>query len=128
MGVSDVDVAPIFGGGAGGTAASSSENCESGFQLSIPSRQPRSVGAKRPVRRPSRTSSSENTPKLVAPRLTWIIAIIRRFSQKRRIGQVKCAFGPELDGRRVTTPIQRLFNEKLLDYSDPSKRTGSEQQ
>src|SRR5437867_13272752 len=74
MGVSDVDVAPIFGGGAGGTAASSSENCESGCQLSIPWRQPRSVGAKRPVRSPSRTSSSENAPKLVAPRLTWIIA------------------------------------------------------
>ena len=74
--VSDVEPAPICAGGAAGATAPNSGNCESGCQVAIPSRHPISVGAKRPVRRPSRTSSSENTPKLVAPRLTWIMAII----------------------------------------------------
>ena len=43
--VSDVDVASasICGGGAVGAAAANSENCESGFQAGIPSRQPRSL-------------------------------------------------------------------------------------
>src|SRR6266516_2796366 len=82
-------VAPVWGGGAGGAVADNSGNCESGCQVAIPSRHPISVAAKRPVRRPSRTSSSENAPKLVAPRLTWIMAMIGRFREMRREAQVK---------------------------------------
>src|SRR5262249_62356336 len=70
-----------------------SANCESGCQFAIPSFQPRSVPTKRPARMPSRTCSSGNAPRLVAPRLTWIIAIIPRFSdqcaQSQRFAQVK---------------------------------------
>src|SRR5207249_9517677 len=88
-GGADVGVAPICGGGGAVTTAPSSGNCESGCQFAIPSRHPMSPAAKRPVRRPSRTSSSENTPKLVAPRLTWIMAMIGRFREMRREAQVK---------------------------------------
>src|SRR5438552_4424603 len=64
------------GGGAAADAAAAamsspnSENWDSGCQLAIPSRQPRSLGRKRPARIPSRTCSSGNAPRLVAPRLT----------------------------------------------------------
>src|SRR5437660_12897366 len=74
-----VDVAPAGGGGAVEAAAANSGNCESDCQLAMPSRQPNSLSAKRQVRNPSVTSSSENAPRLVAPRLTWIIAIILAF-------------------------------------------------
>src|ERR1700726_1970074 len=73
------------GGGGGGAAAAAptfaanSVNCESGCQVAIPSRQPRSLGKNRPLGRPSRTCSSGNAPRPVAPRLTWIIAIAARF-------------------------------------------------
>src|SRR4030095_817376 len=87
--VPDVDVAPICAGGVADAAAASSGNCESGFQPAIPSLQPRSVGRKLPVRNPSRTSSSENTPKLVAPRFTWIMAIMRGFSEVQPCTQGK---------------------------------------
>jgi len=91
-GVSDVDPAgagvivdAAGGGGADGDgaplgiSAANSENCESDSQLAIPSRQPRSVPAKRPERSPARTSSSENVPRLVPPRLTWMVAIMSAF-------------------------------------------------
>ena len=84
-----LEPAPICVGGAAGAAAPNSGNWESGCQVAIPSRHPISVAAKRPVRRPSRTSSSENAPKLVAPRLTWIMAMIGRFREMRREAQVK---------------------------------------
>jgi hypothetical protein len=70
------------GGGGGaplGISAPNSENCESDCQLAIPSRQPRSVPTKRPERSPARTSSSENVPRLVPPRLTWMVAIMFAF-------------------------------------------------
>src|SRR6267378_4115660 len=68
-------VVGVCGGGAlvaGAAAISSAKsvNCESGCQLAMPSRQPRSLGRKRPARIPSRTCSSGNAPRLVAPRLT----------------------------------------------------------
>jgi len=46
-----------------------SEICASGSQVAIPSRQPRSVPKNFPLRNPSRTSSSENVPRFVPPRL-----------------------------------------------------------
>jgi hypothetical protein len=49
-----VDGGAASGGGAPDSA--NSENCESGCQFAIPSRHPVSVGAKRPLRKPSRTS------------------------------------------------------------------------
>src|SRR5206468_9189413 len=64
MGGCGVDVAPGCKGGGAGVAAANYANCKSGCQLGIPSRQPRTVERKRPVRNPSRTSSSDNVPKL----------------------------------------------------------------
>ena len=61
------------GGGAAAAAGKSeanSANCESGCQFAMPSFQPRSLERKRPLRIPSRTCSSGNAPRLVAPRLT----------------------------------------------------------
>src|SRR6202011_249191 len=57
------------GGGGGGAPVANSGNFESCSQVDIPSRQPRSVEMKRPVRSPSRTSSSENVPRPVVPRV-----------------------------------------------------------
>ena len=49
--------APGWTGGAAGAAAPpNSGNCDSGCQVAMPSRQPMSVGAKRPAISPSRTS------------------------------------------------------------------------
>src|SRR5439155_2115355 len=61
--------APACGGGAPNGA--NSANCESGCQVPIPSRHPISLRAKRPLRKPSRTSFSAKMPRLVVPRLRW---------------------------------------------------------
>src|SRR5437762_8380337 len=65
-------IVDVTGGGDGGGVAAAagpvslnSANCESGCQLVMPSRQPRSPGTKRPERSPSRTSSSEKTPSVL---------------------------------------------------------------
>ena len=52
-------------------------NCERGDQVAMPSRQPRSVGRKRPLRRPSLISSSEKMPSFVSPRFTCMFAMAR---------------------------------------------------
>src|ERR1017187_7880346 len=64
-----VDGAMVDATGGGDAPPPNSGNFESASQFAIPSRQPRSVRAKRPLRSPSRTSSSENVPRLVVPRV-----------------------------------------------------------
>src|SRR6202011_2262957 len=88
----------VCGGGtpdaeaAAAISLANSLNCESGCQLAIPSFQPRSVGRKRPARSASRTCSSGNVPRLVAPRLTWIVAIMPRFNEQLRQSQSRYVF------------------------------------
>src|SRR5438874_392130 len=122
-----VDVAT--GGGGSGTGAApisaeNSANCESGCQLAMPSRQPRSVARNRPERSPSRTSCSEKTPSVLAPRLMWI-AITARFNEPRPQSQSAFNSGirrarlatanPVADGRALALRVNReMFVLKTL--------------
>src|SRR5450631_3670844 len=81
---------PAAAGGA--PAVANSGNWASGSHVLMPSRQPRSVGAKRAVFRPSLTSSSGKIPRVVPLRLMWISAMPRVLVEAAAAGQSRTSY------------------------------------